>query len=194
MEITGVSGSLLDGNQQPWPQDLLQELGETSVALRVTLSYFVEPNPSRRGWQSKFRYQSHGLRFAVKAATETADRFKQRINKLEREEIDPEDQEESMPDPDRSQWFFGAQLRSRGSVHSDVWFGTAAQLSEKSHIAVFPVGGWWKDWKESERCGVPVRYALIVTLEVLQDIDVDVYTPIANMIDVPIAIATSGAG
>src|SRR5256885_8145814 len=40
-----------------------------SVEMRVTLSFFVEPNPSRRGWQSKFRYQSHGLRFADRKST-----------------------------------------------------------------------------------------------------------------------------
>jgi hypothetical protein len=190
---SNISLGALNMHELPWPHDLLQELGEKSVELRITLSYFIEPNPSRRGWQSRFRYQSHGLRFAAKAATETSERFKQRINRLERDEIAPEDQEESMPDPDRSQWFLGAQLRSRGSIHSDVWCGTAAQLAEKSHIAVFPVGGWWKDWKDSERCGVPVRYALVVTLEVLQDTDVDIYTPIANMIAVPVAIATGGA-
>jgi hypothetical protein len=175
----------------PWPSDLLRELGPVSVAMRVTLSYFVEPNPSRRGWQSKFRYQSHGLRFAVKGSTETDARFRQRINKLEREELDP-DEQESMGDPDGGSWFLGAQLRGRGSIHSDVWFGNAAQLAEKSHIAVFPVGGWWKDWKESERHSTPVRYALAVTLDVLEDIDIDVYTPIANLIAVPVVVGTVG--
>ena len=37
--------------QLPWPKDALQQLGETPVRLRVTLSYFVEPNPGRRGWK-----------------------------------------------------------------------------------------------------------------------------------------------
>ena len=35
----------------PWPRDVLQGLGEQSVRLRVTLSYFIEPNPGRRGWK-----------------------------------------------------------------------------------------------------------------------------------------------
>jgi hypothetical protein len=76
---------------------------------------------------------------------------------LEREELDP-DEQESMGDPDGGNWFLGAQMRGRGSIHSDVWFGNAAQLAEKSNIAVFPVGGWWKDWKENERHSTPVRY------------------------------------
>jgi hypothetical protein len=28
------------------------------VRLRVTLSYFVEPNPASRGWQGRYRYAS----------------------------------------------------------------------------------------------------------------------------------------
>ena len=177
----------------PWPVEELQRIADKSVALRVTLSYFVEPNPSRRGWQSKFRYQSHGLRLAVKGSTETDERFGQRINKLEREEREEGD-DEALGDPDVTHWFLGAQLRSRGSIHSDEWRGTAAQLAAKSHIAVFPVGGWWKDWKDSERYMTQVRYALVVTLEVIDDVDVDVYTPIANMLQVPVVVDVPVAG
>lgn len=83
---------------------------------------------------------------------------------------------------------FGAQMRSRGSIHSDVWFGNAARLAAKSHIAVFPVGGWWKDWKDAGADLTPVKYALIVSLEVLDDIDVDIYTPIAASIGVPVVV------
>lgn len=176
----------------PWPAEALRAMAEVSVALRITLSYFVEPNPSRRGWQSKFRYQSHGLRFAVQGTTETEERFRQRINKLEREELQA-DELEPMGDPDVANWFLGAQLRARGSIHSDVWFGNAAQLAAKSHIAVYPVGGWWKDWKDSDKHSTSVRYALAVTLEVLEDVDVDLYTPIASIIGVPVVIV-GGAG
>jgi hypothetical protein len=91
-------------------------------------------------------------------------------------------------------WSLGAQLRSRGSIHADEWRGNAAQLAAKSHIAVFPVGGWWKDWKESERYETEVRYALVVTLEVLDEVDVDLYTPIAAMIQVPAVIEVPAAG
>jgi hypothetical protein len=177
----------------PWPVEALEGIADKSVVLRVTLSYFVEPNPSRRGWQSKFRYQSHGLRFAVKGSTETDQRFGQRINKLEREEREEGD-DEALGDPDLAHWSLGAQLRSRGSIHSDEWRGNAAQLAAKSHIAVFPVGGWWKDWKESERYETEVRYALVITLEVLDEVDVDLYTPIAAMLQVPAVIQVPAAG
>jgi len=152
--------------------------------MRITLSYFVEPNPSSRGWQSKFRYQSYALRFAVKAATEDDDQFKRRINKLER----IPDEDAAFSDPDAGQWRYGAQLRARGSLHSDVWTGTAAQLASKSKIAVFPVGGWWKDWKSLKQYETEARYSLIVSLSVSEDIDTDIYTPISTIIEQEIAI------
>lgn len=179
----------LNLHELPWPADALRAIPDVDVALRITLSYFVEPNPSRRGWQSRYRYQSHGLRFAVKGSTESEERFMQRINKLEREaEGDGgEEAAEALNDPDTSQWFLGAQLRGRGSLHSDVWMGTAAQLADKSHVAVFPVGGWWKDWAGAQRLPA-VRYSLLVTLEVLADLEIDIYTPIATEIGVPVVV------
>lgn len=176
------SGTVRLGQMQlhdlPWPMEQLAELREAQVTLRVTLSYFVEPNPSKRGWQSKFRYQSYALRFAVKAATETDEEFMARVNKLERDQ----ERDDAHGDADAADWTFGAQLRSRGSVHSDIWTGTAVQLATKSQVAVFPVGGWWKDWKEAAQHGAEARYSLVVSLDVAEGIETDLYTPIANTI------------
>ena len=35
----------------PWPSEALEDLGSSAVRLRVTLSYFIEPSASRRGWR-----------------------------------------------------------------------------------------------------------------------------------------------
>ena len=56
------------------------------VRMRVTLSYFIEPSPGRRGWTRKHRYQSHGLRFEVKHPLETDDAFHKRISRAAWEE------------------------------------------------------------------------------------------------------------
>lgn len=178
----------------PWPEEELRALGPTQVKMRVTLSYFIDPNPSQRGWQSKFRYQSHGLRFAVKAATETHEEFGQRINKIERLDAAGDDGIEAMPDPDSNKWFFGSKVRARGSVHSDIWTGTGAELASKSHLAVYPVGGWWKDWSQAQRHGIEVRYCLIISLEVAEGIEVDIYTPIETKLAVPVAVEINVAG
>ncbi len=176
-------------HQLPWPSEELEALGETSVALKITLSYFIQPNPSRRGWQSKFRYQNFALRFAVRAASETAERFQQRINKINRDDMGDE-RENSMPDPDGAGWLLRSRLRSRGSLHSDTWFGTAAALANKSEIAVFPVGGWWKEVGAQLEEDVEMRYALVVSLEVSTDADVNIYSPIATAIANAIAVGT----
>ena len=63
----------------PWPKEVLERLGAATVRLRVTLSYFIEPNPGRRGWTKRYSYQSHGLRFRVKSGAEqTLEEFKKR--------------------------------------------------------------------------------------------------------------------
>ena len=70
----------------PWPTDALESLGDTEVEMRVTLSYFIEPNPSQRGVYSKYRYSSHGLRFDVRRPVETTGAFLSRINAAARDE------------------------------------------------------------------------------------------------------------
>jgi hypothetical protein len=64
----------------PWPLLELEALGETAVEMRVTLSYFIEPDPSARGVTSRYRYESHGLRFEVNRASESEADFRARIN------------------------------------------------------------------------------------------------------------------
>ena len=54
--------------------------------MRVTLSFFVEPSPGRRGWTRKHRYQSHGLLFEVKRPTETTADLLKRISDADRVE------------------------------------------------------------------------------------------------------------
>ena len=190
VEGANIKLNAVNLHELPWPAAALQALGEATIALRVTLSHFVDPNPSQRGWQSKFRYQSHGLRFAIKGATESPDEFNQRINLLERQVVaeNGDEEHEVFRDPDSAGWFLGTKLQSRGSIHSDVWMGTAAELAEKSHIAVFPVGGWWKDWKGAGQPTKAVRYALVVTLEATEGLEVDLYTPILAQIPVPVVV------
>ena len=170
----------------PWPADELRRLSEKRVEMHTTLSYFVEPNPTSRGWLSKYRYQSFALRFAVKGATEEDDAFLQRVNKLRREAAEDEETSGDYGDPDNANWRFGPQMRTRGSVHSDVWTGTAEQLAAKGQIAVIPIGGWWRYWKEAKQYGMQARYALVVSLRVAEDIAADLYTPIATILDTPV--------
>lgn len=72
----------------PWPREVLEGLGPHLVTLRVTLSYLIEPSPGRRGWGNRFRYQSHGLRFAVKHPAEGEIGFLRRTNRAAWEDVE----------------------------------------------------------------------------------------------------------
>lgn len=166
----------------PWPIEQLRDLGEAIVQLRVTLSYFIEPNPSERGYRTRHRYQSHGFRFDVRAATETFEDFRKRLTKDARE-----DGEGSPGTSDTSGWTLGSDRRHRGSIHSDIWKGTAAELADRHDLAVYPVSGWWKERHQMERWKRSARYALIVSI-LAPEIEVDLYTPVSTSIQIPISV------
>jgi hypothetical protein len=147
--------------------------------MRVTLSYFVEPNPTRRGFTTKYRYASHGLRFDVRTPTETTDAFRRRINQVARAEVESFQGASS----DAQNWVLGPTLRTRGSIHSDIWRGTAADLASKGYIAVYPITGWWKELRRQQRWDSVARYSLIVTIRTQAvTTDIDLYTPVMNLV------------
>ncbi|HCU65523.1 MAG TPA: hypothetical protein DF774_07185 [Rheinheimera sp.] len=84
-------------------------------------------------------------------------------------------------------WLIGKKNRHKGSLHSDIWVGSAAELASRGVLAVYPSLGWWKTRPALERYGQRVRYSLIISIHA-PDVDVDLYTPIANMIGVPVVI------
>lgn len=170
----------------PWPKEALQELGEIPVEMRVTLSYFVEPNPGivERGVKGRYRYESHGLRFEVKRPEETDQGFRMRINRRAR------DEEEGSytgggSDPN---WRIGPDRRHLGSLHSDTWTGTAAALAERGILAIYPALGWWKTAKKLNRYNSRTRYTLVVTIKAPLA-TVDLYNIVAQTITSQVAIA-----
>lgn len=163
-------------HELPWPDEVLRELDDTMVTLRVTLSYFVEPSPAKRGWRSRYSYQSHGLRFEMPRPGETVDRMIARINR------------DSESTGNSNHWRVGPQQRNSGSLHQDIWEGKGRTLADCGTIAVFPVGGWWKRNNRKDRLDLPVRYSLLVSLRTPAQ-DIDLYTPIAAEITVPVETA-----
>lgn len=171
-------------HQMPWPTQVLQTIGDGEVTVRITLSYFIEPSATRRGWAGRYSYASHGLRFDLQGNLETEEEFLQRINNLRREEetggtASTHNSEYS------ERWLLGTQARNRGSLHQDEWSGTGAALAGSSQIAVFPVGGWWKNNRRTDRMNMPVRYSLIVSLSTDEQ-GVDLYTPIATQLGITV--------
>lgn len=183
-KVTGKQPTTRDMHlhRLPWPIDVLESLGETEVEMRVTLSYFIEPNPAERGIKGRYRYESHGLRFDVKRPLETENDFRARINRLVR------DEEEGTPtggsDPG---WELGTQLRHLGSLHCDTWRGEAVKLAQRGCLAIYPALGWWKTRTLLERYNKQARYALIISIRA-PEVDVDIYNAVQNQIAVPVEI------
>jgi hypothetical protein len=163
----------------PWPVRELRALGGAIVTMRVTLSYFIEPRPGRRGQfpRTRHRYQSHGLRFEVMRPLEEIDDFRRRVSKAAREE----GEEYGGPVGDTGGWMLGPLVRTRGSVQSDWWRGTASDLAECGHVAVRPITGWWREKTDQEHWRRHARYALIISIESTAT-KIDLYTPVETMI------------
>jgi hypothetical protein len=175
-------------HQLPWPDAVLRDLGSAEVTLRVTLSYFIEPTASRRGWRRRYAYPSHGLRLELKAPTEPLDDFVRRVNRQAQAE-----EEGDLPRvsgrPER--WLIGPYQRNLGSLHQDIWDGTGADLAASGVLAVHAVGGWWKNTRRRDRANLRVRYALLVSLRTA-DQSVDLYTPVAVELRVPVETTVPG--
>ncbi len=159
----------------PWPVGVLREMGNTKVTLRIALSSFVEPNPSEVARGRKHRYGSHGLRFDLKREDETIEQFTERVGHTA---ID-ENQDEIGPVSD--EWKFGYRRRSVGSLHIDTLTIRASDLAQRGVLAVYPVGGWWKDSSkvdpkvDPERC--IARFALVAEIDA-EKADVDLYAEV----------------
>lgn len=163
----------------PWPTQVLESLEATPVELRVTLSYFIEPNPGSRGWKGRYRYASHGLRFEVCTASDDEASFSKRINKAAREEG-----EKAGSSSDVGEWTIGPDARHRGSVHSDIWKGTARDLAAKHLVAVYPAKGWWSERAALGRQESKAWYSLIISLEtppVVGTAEIDIYSAVAEL-------------
>lgn len=172
----------------PWPNEILREMGETEVKIKVTLSYYIEPSPGEIGWKDKYRYSSCGLRFEINRINQSLEDFKKQINKMANEE----DRTEDVISNASNDWYLGPKNRNVGSIHSDFILCSAVDLCNRNFVAVYPVGGWWKERPYLNKTDNKVKYSLIVSIETPRE-DVDLYTPIINQVSSSIPIAIPAA-
>jgi hypothetical protein len=156
----------------PWPKEILEGLGESDVEMRITLSYFVEPGPGEIGWKDRYRYASHALRFNLNSPGEANNVFIDRISKKNRD-VNYISSTSSPSD----HWVIGSKNRDKGSIHSDIWRGSAADLADSNLIAISPVIGWWRERKHLGKSNKIGRYSLIVSINTPEQ-NVDIYTPV----------------
>ncbi len=167
----------------PIPSALLDDT-DSDVELRVTLSYFPEPN---RFGRSVF----HGLdlKWDMQGPHESEAEFHQRINALMRPE-GPQGKRLKTTNKTSFPWEIGMQLRSRGTVQSDRWRGRMSTLSGDKLIAIVPVLGWW-DQRKALRTQ-EMRFSLVISVfgpGVYAAIKPQVELPIETDVEVPISIA-----
>ena len=167
----------------PWPKEALMDLEETAVKMRITLSYFIEPGPGEIGWKDRYRYASHGLRFAINGPQESENEFIYRINKQAR---DGDDAPPETIGPN-DKWLFG-EAKNAGSIHSDIWSGTASDLATSNLVAIYPTVGWWRERHHLKRVQRQTRYSLLVSIYPPTE-SIDIYTPVMQQISVPIEVS-----
>lgn len=166
----------------PWPDEVLsEELFDQDVTLKITLSYFIEPNPGSKNkrYVNNFHYHSHALEFAVIKERETPEQFQRRISKAA--ELD-----EDQIDNTEERWSI-KRVRSRGSIKKDFVTMSGADMAVRNKIAVFPKPGWYRSRKKLGKADSVVRYSLIVTLETA-NVDVDLMTPVLNLIELDLLL------
>ena len=165
----------------PWPTNVLRGLVGQDVTLRVALSTFIEPNPSEVARGRKNRYASHGLRFALKGADEDVAAFTRRVGRTA-----TEDQQDDNG-PDSGEWDFGYNRRSVGSIHIDTMTISANDLAQRGVLAVYPVGGWWKDNRAVDPNRCTARFSLVVEIDATEA-EVGLYTEVQQRVALRAAI------
>jgi len=158
--VGGISYGNAHYYDLPWPTQVLEQLENCPIRLRITLSYFIEPYPLKGSMLDPARYRSFGLRFDLKRRRETDGEFQRRFNSEFGDRVAGGESD--------ADWDFGPKSISAGSIHCDTWNGTAVELASRDKLAIYPVMGWWRDRPSQERYLEKARYALVVTLEAPQ--------------------------
>jgi len=159
----------------PWPRAALEQLENEIVLMKVTLSYFIEPNLTAKAATRPDTYRSFGLRFAMKKRTETDSRFRSRISASQ-------DQTSSEANGETSYWLLGPKAMHAGSLHCDLWRGRAIDLAGHDAIAIYPVSGWWKSHVGQRRVTDKARYALVISISAAGQ-NVDLYSEISALVE-----------
>lgn len=168
----------------PWPKGALEQLENEIVTMKVTLSYFIEPNLTGKAATRPDTYRSFGLRFTMKKRGESEAAFRARVSAAQAKDG-------SEPGDETSHWLLGPKAIQAGSLHCDVWRGHAVDLAGHDSIAVFPVGGWWKSHTGQRRMNDKGRYALIISISAPGHA-VDLYAEVAALVEVKEIEATIG--
>jgi hypothetical protein len=158
----------------PLPESLLSD-ADPDVELRITLSYFTEPNKFGRR-----TYNGLDLKWDMQGPQESADAFIQRINALKRP-TGADGKRLKIEKTKSFDWDVGIERRSRGTVQSDRWRGKMSALVGDKLIAIVPVLGWWDQRKALK--WQDIKFSLVVSV-----FGPDVYAAIKSKVEATIAV------
>lgn len=160
----------------PLPDDELLALGGRPVELAVTLSYFGEPNESRRTL-----YLGATLAWDLQRRGESADDFVRRVSDNWRARGTPRPRAAEPWD-----WAVGPDARGRGTVQADRLMTDAASLAGDKLVAVWPTKGWWSDHMRTHG-DASVPYSLVVTIDA-GDADIDLHALVEARLSVDLPL------
>jgi hypothetical protein len=139
----------------PLPDSLLTD-ADPDAELRVTLSYFSEPNKFGRR-----TYHGLDLSWDMQGPQESEPAFLERINAVKRPK-GPDGKRMKVSKTKSFDWEIGINPRSRGTVQSDRWRGKMSSLVGDKLLAIVPVLGWW-DQRRALRTQ-EMKFSLIVSV------------------------------
>lgn len=174
----------------PWPVDVLRdEIGDGDVTIKVTLSYYIEPNPGSRQhtYATNSRYHSHELDFKLIKPLEPLNEFKRRISAAS---SGTDENDDDTIDTSSELWTLRERIRSKGSIKKDFIKTSGVELSRRNILAVYPKNGWYRTRKQLGKIDSIVRYSLIITIEAPEQ-EVDLYTPVSNMVQTVVPISST---
>lgn len=157
----------------PLPESLLTD-ADPDVELRVTLSYFTEPNKYGRR-----TYHGLDLTWDMQGPQESEQAFLERINALKRQR-NADGKRVKSSKTKSFDWEIGINPRSRGTVQSDRWRGKMSALVGDKLIAIVPVLGWWDQRKALREH--KMNFSLIVSV-----LGPGVYAAIKPKVELPVA-------
>ena len=79
-------------------------------------------------------------------------------------------------------WALGADNVFKGSIHSNYWETSAANLAGSNYLAIVPqASGWWKNLKKQKKHSEKLRFSLIVSIET-ESTETDIYNVVRDMV------------
>jgi hypothetical protein len=172
----------------PWPVDVLRdEIGDGDATIKVTLSYYIEPNPGNRQYASNFRYHSHELDFKLIKPLEPLHEFKRRISAAS---SGTDEHDDDTVDTSSELWTLRERIRSKGSIKKDFITTSGVELSRRNILAVYPKNGWYRTRRQLGKIESIVRYSLIITIETPEQ-EIDLYLPVFNMVQAVVLIGSN---